>query len=348
LATTPDFYSATLVLFSCATLARKHVSLRTLGVLALGIASLSRYEAWPVAVLWAFLNGVDAVRSRRWQFAWLAAIGLVPPALWMLHGANAHNSALFFVERVASYQHALGSATPHGLTQAFRTPWRLIADAPEIWALLLFAALCGKGPRLWPKRWNRPVCAISTTVLFVWSADWHGSTATHHSSRTLLAAWFMLAALAAANLFRRSQSAGAWQRARFVLGAAGTGALAMFALRPAISSIEPPQDRSEEVQFGLLASHRVPKGARLAIATPGYGYFAAEAAFARPLETRVVNPHDPRRPAADPFLSSNEASRTLRDVQADWVIAERNHERVLSEFATILDRGPSLLFARAR
>jgi hypothetical protein len=347
LATTPDVYSAALVLFTCATLARAQVSLRLLGALALAIASLSRYEAWPVAIFWTAFNAMDAARSRSWRYVWLALVGLVPPAVWMWHGASAHGSALFFVERVASYQRALGAAQSNAATRLISTPWRLVADASEIWALLLVAWFQG-GPRLWRKRWTRSVCAMSGAVLLVWLGDWRSSTATHHASRTLLAPWFMLAMLTAACLWSRSRRLNGWHRARFALFALGALATTMLFLRPRISSTEPPQNRNEEVQFGLLASARLPRGARLAIATPGYGYFAVQAAFARPGAARIVNRHDPRRPSEDPLRSSSAARSTLANLEADWVIADRSHEQVVSGLATVFERGPSLFIAKTR
>jgi len=348
LATTPDVYSAALVLFACATLVRRRSIQRALGAVAISVACLSRYEAWPVALFWSFFTGRDAIRFKLKHFAWLALAAVTAPLLWMLHGLAVHSSALFFVERVTSYQRALGLTSGDALARNFGTPWRLLADAPELWALVLVTAIGSQLTRmgLWSRRWVRPACCVGAMLLFLWLGDLRGSTATHHAGRTLLTAWNLLALLSAASLTRLTKSLARGHRVLLWAGLFGGVLVASLPVRARLSSADGNQTRAEEVAIGRCASSRVPRGELLAIQTPDFGYFAVQAAFARPFDTRVLDRHDPRDAANRHAGPSLDPRIPWLRLSTRWVVTSRSQEQSLVPFATVIDRGPTLLLAR--
>src|SRR5258706_10435931 len=65
IAAVPEVPCAALLLFAATTLARPAPGLRAWGALALFAACLSRYEAWPIAAIFACFCGWDALRQRR-------------------------------------------------------------------------------------------------------------------------------------------------------------------------------------------------------------------------------------------------------------------------------------------
>lgn len=343
LATTPDVYSAALLLLACSTLARKQPTIRTLGAVAAIVASLSRYEAWPVALLWALFTGLDAARLRRWHYATLALLVVIAPALWMLHGYALHHNAFFFIKRVTDYQRALisrsgteGSAPPLG------TLFRLVADAPELWSLVLVVALAKLQTtvRLWHQRWTRPICGALSVLVFLSMGDWRDSTATHHAGRTLLGAWFLLSVLIASVLSTQFRIIRGLRRFLLLSQALVAVLVATLMVRPRLGSADAPQNRAEEVQLGRAAAAQIPRGERLAIDTRDYGYFAVQAAFARPLDVQIVNEHDPRRPTALSVPSSRWSP------VVHWLVTERRFEQLLPGTAIVHYRSANLLLAK--
>ncbi len=350
LAATPDYYTATLIIVSCASLTRKRFCLRAFGAAALIAACLSRYEAWPVALLWAFLTGRDALRLRAVRFAGIALAVLAAPLFWILHGWQLHDDPLFFVARVTSYQHALGPVERSVLARCIRTPWRLIADAPELIAYLLIVIVASqlRGVSLWRQRWSRPFWCLLALVVFLCIGDCNGSTATHHTGRTLLVVWDLVAFISAAGLVTLVNTAAARVGPRLLAGALVCTLMVAALMRARPARAPSLQARFEEVEMGLLAAGRVPRGERLLIDTPDFGYFAVQAAYARPLQSIVLDTHDPRS-QHDNGAGWGSANRPMRvHLSARWIVASRAHEHWLPPNATVYRRGRSLFFAQLR
>jgi hypothetical protein len=350
-ATTPDVYSATLALLACCSLSRHNVAIRTLGALAIVLASLSRYEAWPVAAICAVFACVDAARIKRWRYVLLALIVLAPPAIWMLHGFHLHQDALFFVKRVTNYRRALGLSSSQGLARLMTTPGRLISDVPELCALALVAGVAATRLKVqrWRKRWVRPSLGILSVIAFLCIGDWRDGAATHHAGRTLLTAWYFAAVIIAGYLWSTAKAASWRGRTLLTISCAAVCFLTTSVIRPLMTSTDGSCPRNQEVTIGLLAGSHVATGERLAIDTPDYGYFAVQAAFARPGDVVVVDNHDPRNPRAhDIFRSSDEVCQGLANMHAHWIVTTLEHEENLSGFASIHYRGSTLLLAQIR
>ena len=347
-ATTPDFYSAVLTLLACASLARARLSIRVLGAAALFAATLSRYEAWPVAVMWACFVSSDAVRYKSWRLFVLALLVLAAPVAWMLHGIVSHHDALFFVKRVVNYRRALGVVDRGALSRLLATPAHLIKDAPELWAITLapaIAAFWGK-MGLIRRRWLRPALAVFAILVFLSIGDWRDGAPTHHAGRTLLPLWLFVGIVTASAidvLARRTK--GTRKLAGVVLSVAVVG-FAFFVVRPAWTKLDAFSPRIEETELGILAAARVAPGQRLAIDTSDYGYFAVAAAFARPSDTAILDAHDPRLTKQEDFFASSAGlEQSLTVLGARWLVAQRIHEPCVSEIARIHQRGPTLLLA---
>jgi hypothetical protein len=347
-ATTPDYFTALLLLLGACSLARRCEKVRLLGALAIAAACLSRYEAWPVAVLWAAISALDGLRHRNWKFMVLAGLVLAAPLAWMLNGALNHHDALFFIKRVVTYKRALGLPTASVLSRLLATPRHLLVDAPELWAVAVLVAILAtlKHKPFLKRRWCRPIVAILSLLVFLCMGDLSDGAATHHVGRTLLMPWFFLALILAAGVTSVARDRSLRHRALLALLLIGAYSFVFCVLRPTFTSVDGFCARNEETEVGTQASSRVPMGEKLAIDTLDYGYFAVEAAFGRPKETVILDSHDPRHPkAANIFAAAETLSEALAKYPARWLVAPTKHERTLTAVARIHYRGPTLMLA---
>ncbi|MDX2052522.1 MAG: hypothetical protein SFV15_09035 [Polyangiaceae bacterium] len=316
-ATPPDGFCAALIAATILSLRSDKPSALLTGALAALIASLSRYESWPVALVFAGVVLWRSVHARQAQLLVPLALALVGPLGWMLHGALHHNSALFFVTRVTAYQHALGATLTSGWENALRTPLALLRFEPETVLLLLATLVLGRAHRIAEKSgdfarspetagparffgWGS-ILAAGALIVFLMVGDIRSSTATHHAERTLLSLW-MLAALALTHELSRL-----WAK----LNAPQWMLLAVAFVVGVLARVEGPgfgtlAPRNEERAIGTLARSLVPTGEQLAIWTTDYGYFAIQASFARPGTAQILDRHDPRTPHSNsPVRSAN-------------------------------------------
>jgi hypothetical protein len=98
---------------------RAFVSRRLWGGLALLAATLSRYEAWPIAAAFALLAGVGARGKTLALAAGAGLLALLGPAGWIAWNRHAHGEALHFLGRVAAYRKAVGGVEPGALARLF-------------------------------------------------------------------------------------------------------------------------------------------------------------------------------------------------------------------------------------
>jgi hypothetical protein len=350
-ATTPDYYNAVLTLLACCSLARGDLRIRALGAGAIAIAALSRYESWPVAVVWAGFAALDAYRSKDRRLGALSVFALAAPVSWMAHGLYHHHDALFFVKRVVSYRRALGLADTGNLARIFTTPVHLFLDVPELWVIVAFTLITAFLRHCKPmrRRWLRPSVALFSIMLFLCIGDWRDGAATHHVGRTLLPIWFFVALLAARLFLAQLRGASRSRRTLSTIAVSTVYGFSFFVLRPAWTNVDGFCKRAEETEIGSIASAKVTTGERMLIDTQDYGYFAVQAAFARPNDAVILDTHDPRRPVkTEAFASQANLQTTLARYQSKWLLMQRAHESSLGASAWVHFRGPTLLLAEVR
>ena len=306
-ATVPELPTAALSAFALLAVTRPSSRTACLAGLAMLAATLSRYEAWPVAAVVALFLLKDAGQAllprpgapaegkgRANAVAALAGatLALAGPVLWIAWNHHAHGHALHFLHRVSAYRQALGvEAGAVGAYILEVAQGSLTALLPLLVVVPL--ASLTKPQVLAP--WKRPALAALAVLAFLLVGDLVDGAPTHHPERTLLVAW-LLAAMALPHLLQelrwpplhvRGPAANA-----MVMGFAGL--LAVGVLRDTHLAIEKPAQRHDEEAVGKLLQTLVPRGERVLIATDDYGYFAVMAAFGRPGDVIVDETHDPR------------------------------------------------------
>jgi hypothetical protein len=293
------------------------------GGVALFIATLGRYEAWPVAAVFSALVLVDAIRTRSGWRALAAATASLGMAAWILHGVFVHGDALFFLHRVASYRAALAGDGGSALVRLLRPLFALIVAEPELTVafavgVLVSKSLPGASPRP-PAAWQRAALMATTLAAFLCVGAAIGGEATHHPQRPLLTVWLFAAVAGAVGLARPWTDVRALVTPRRVLV---TAAIAGSLI--AVSRLHFPRDsfapRVDERAVGAAARTLVPAGERLFVDTPDYGYFAVMAAFGDPSRTVVLRKHDPRSP--DP--SEAVAWQAARQLGVRFAVVDRS------------------------
>ena len=338
IASVPEVPCAALSLFSAAALSRAEPSLRGLGAISLIAACLSRYEAWPIALLFAAFCCSDALRKRRVIFAGCAALALVGPVLWLLLGRLEHGAALFFIARVTAYRRALGGHDVSTVKRLLEYPWLALRDEPSVWVVWLISTFIR--PRdAYPGRFGRCELALLAMLAFLMLGSVQDGVPTHHAGRVLLPIWFF-GCIACGYCLARV----ATDRARRVSVAVVVVAMATIPFSPGLVLLDGDfARRSGELAVGAMA--RQYTSSALAIDTPDYGYFAVQAGFGSPLGTSVLDEHDPRRPSANPFASPQALDRTLRDRNAGFVIVTKAHAALLdSRCSELWDNASFALF----
>lgn len=335
----PDYWTAVLALAASATLGSKHGRTRAAGALAACLATLCRYETWPIACVVSGYATFDAIRQRherRWLVA-SAIIASVGATGWMLYGLAHHHDAFFFVKRVAAYRQALGGESMTLGVRLVQQPLALFTGEPELTflALLLpFIVLLVHGREgLRGRAWVRPSLAIGSLVSFLVIGDLFDGAPTHHEDRTLLLAWLAMALLVGELLDRLLRNAfgpsrsndqlAAWlSPKRLVVSVGVLGAVIAMTLivRPRITKSESFVDRSGEIGIGQVAAALVPPGQRLAVYTEDYGFFAVQAAFARPFDSAPLLRRDPRHREHDPLSSPEELTQRLDALRARYLV----------------------------
>ena len=328
-ATVPEAPTAGLVVLGMASLSSSNRKRRALGAAALALACFSRYEAWPVAVLFGVLTAVDARRKRSWELAVPAFVAVLPIALWLAHGAVRHDDALFFWRRVASYKHALGEkATLAG--RVFEPLGALVRELPllAVTAALLLRRVLTRS-RLAPYSRGFACCAAVALFLAVGAAG--GGAPTHHSARALLPVSYFFACVLGHALGTGLE--GVRFRVPLVV------LLVLFASRP-WALVSPPSDfarRDLELHIGERA--RKLGAPALLVDTPDYGYLAVTAVFRRPNAAAPLDDRDPRKSRPeDPFGSLDALRARLEAVPNAWLVATDAHAPLAARLGTVRAR----------
>jgi hypothetical protein len=348
-ATVPEYFTASLTLFAVLTWLGPHGARRggaaPLAILALFLATLSRYEVWAIALA---LGASALFRPRQ---SWLMAVGsLCGPALWCLHGAIHHHSPLFFVARVANYKAALHSTTAEPTepwaSALFAYPRALFELEPLLMALGLAAAVGWGMSRAHLKTWRAVAAVLGFQVLALSLANLGDAAPTHHPERALLVVWLAVP-LAPALLCTEIGARGSarslgrtlpwtalpwtalpWTALPWTALALSLG-LYFQLRRPTTNYL----NRDVEVAIGddlrrAQGSH--PEAT--VVATTDYGYFAIEAAAGHPSRFHVAQDHDPRRTGDS--VSLGQATRSaLHESGARWLVLPTCLDFIAEELA---------------
>lgn len=325
-ATVPELPTAALAAFSLLALARRTPRAGLLAGLAILPATLSRYEAWPVAAVVALLLLKDAAQAKGEVHEARAvhvverlagsALAILGPVLWIAWNHHAHGDAFHFLHRVSTYREALGTdAASFGAYLLSIAQGCLTALLP----LLVVLPLARRTKPQLLSTWKRPALGALAVLAFLLTGALLGGAPTHHPERTLLVVW-LLAAMALPHLLQELR----WPPLH-VQGPAANAMVMGFAglfvvgvLRDTHLAIEAPAKRHEEEKVGRLLRTVVPESERVLVATEDYGYFAVMAAFGRPEDVIVDRTHDPRAGREVSLLRDPEATA---DAGARFVLA---------------------------
>jgi len=311
-ATVPEYFTAALALRAIAGVLTTNSPCGMVGaLLALFLATLSRYEVWALAFALSAFVLLRRPRRAMWSLSLLLG-----PLLWCLHGALHHNDAFFFVTRVANYKAALGEA---------HQPWtRVLLAYPralvELEAFLVGASvaallvLLGTRMRLKNGLWISAILGFQILALMLTGLG--NAAPTHHPERALILIWLAMTfvpALAFTELkLRHGPTLKTWSVAGLALA---LGAYFQWQ-RPTSHYAE----RAAEVSIGeTLRLAQASRPSPTVLATSDYGYFAIEAAAGHPERFHIAHDHDPRRQKDS--LSLGEQTRTMvRHTGAGWLV----------------------------
>lgn len=294
----PEHPTAALCTFALLARFGRPAQLGALAAFAACVASLCRYEAWPVAAVVALAALVHERRARTLAEASVAVAGI---AFWLLHNHSTHGDALHFLGRVASYSAALG-ARGDRLTVLLDYGYALGATSPALSVAL--AAILADGRRPREGCTLLPWLGVLAMVVFLAGGALLGGVPTHHPGRAL--------------------------SAFFLLGGVYTGARPSFAALLALTELallpwtigrSDGFVRGAEEELGKLARVCASADARLLVSTPDYGYYAVLAGFGDPARCEVDLRHDPRRPDAPSRLDSPNVLAELAAARVRCVVA---------------------------
>ena len=303
-ATVPELAVAALLLLGAASLCVVSARARLAGAAALLVASLSRFEAWPVAACFGLFTLHDVARRRlvgrraRPCGTLAAALAAAGPVMWLATSAIVRGDAFASMRSVADYKHALGEGRQPWL-DALRYPLVFVREEPELALAAIALGVAALVRRRPPVRGaaaarapapRRLLVVLGAMALFLMLAALGGGGPTHHLGRALLACWLALAVFVGAGLER------AWRRAaaRVRLGMAGAlaalGLFGILALRPWCSRIDGFGARADEVAIGR-AARDLEAGERVLVEVVDYGHYAVMAGSGEPerfeLDTEV-------------------------------------------------------------
>jgi hypothetical protein len=322
-ATIPEAFTGALVVFGVASLSRQG-SDRIFGAVALSFACLSRYEPWPVALVFAVYCALDGVRDKRRLPFVAGALAVLGAIAWLIHGALAHGDPWFFIHRVAAYRRAVGGGG-QGVAQAlFAYPLMLFRCEPEVAALGIVAVVGA----IWKKQrgllvpYRRGAVALAGLMGFLVVGELRDSAPTHHAERALFAIWLFVCLFATNALIALL----AERNNRLPLGGALLVLVALGAsiVRPWYARRDSFINRTPEVTIGKLAKVASSSRDTLLIDHPDFGFYAVIAAFGAPERAKPIDDHDPRAPKRD--VSVRE---TVRRERATLVVLSEATDRAL-------------------
>ncbi len=254
------------------------------------VATLSRYEAWPCALLWPLLTLTNrpAGPARRSKAALAYAfLPLLGPLAWLVANRLNHGDALHFFARVSGFRQRIGASDIPFFGKLATYPRALLAVAPEV---LLASALAGAGlassrnseeTRKFTQRWWRALTLAAGLLAFLVYGIVKDGAPTHHPERPLLPVVAIL-------LFFLGDAVALSLRAAPVRGRASTVALVAFlgvyfAARTAKEWRFFPGNTATERRNDAIAAGASHRGERGLVLRPcAYEHFAFLAAHGAP------------------------------------------------------------------
>ena len=340
LATVPEGYTAVLALLALASLCRPEPLVRTLGVLCLIAATLSRYETWPLVLVVGGFNLFDALRAstaRDWHarayFGLLSALSPLGPLAWLAHGYLTYAEPLFFLQKVAAYRQALGQAPQAWLDVLGNYPLALVLREPEtftfgICALIIWLVRTpsagSRDARSGIIAAVRLLSGLSAVLVFLVVGDCLNGAPTHHPERALLVCWLVVLVLGCQTFSLVAPPL----RTIAIVGALSAVASLLRGLHPPTHFME----RTPEVALGRALASELSETRRLFLETDGYGYLAIMAGTGRPWLVVARNPNDPRQ-TEDVWRSPSVLRRFLDRHSVGWLAVYKARWRTAAQVA---------------
>jgi hypothetical protein len=283
---------------------QSHTARTVLGLAALLVATLSRYEPWSLALA---LGAYGVLRQRRiWPL-----LTLLGPAIWMLHGMGQHGSPFFFAARVANYKAALG-APSEAWWQAFATyPRQIFELEPLLMMMSLGAGFCLlRVTRL--RTWLAAFSMVGLNVFFLSLASVFDGAPTHHPERAVTLVWLaapILPGLLLSRVLDGSLKTKATEDLSTIRTWASHGAvfLGLLALGLVLTFMRPQPNyssRAVEIAVGKALREVQAEPFPTLLGTTDYGYFAIMASAGAPARFVIAQDHDPRKKAEGEHLAS--------------------------------------------
>jgi hypothetical protein len=298
-ATVPDGWTGALI--ATGAIATVDGRARPWAAVALLIASLSRYEAWPACGLFAIFCGAQLVRRARERAdeggerraadavrreVVCAIVVLAGPGMWMAWNAHAHGSALHFIARVSAFRRAIGAADLPWTGKLLGFPRALLFETPEPVVLGALGAVALVRSAELRARWGWAAFSAIAVLVFLVAGDLGDGAPTHHPARALGSVWWIFAAMGVDSV----RVAIVALRTPRLQAAAAAAVLvwlvslpSRWASAPGLGDLE---RRDVQIARGLELRAR---GTATAVITPcQFEHFALIAAWAEPERARVL------------------------------------------------------------
>jgi hypothetical protein len=298
-ATVPEALTASLIAAAALSIAQPRR--RLWGALAVAVASLSRYEAWPVALVLASVCVVAAAgrsslspRARAMQLG-AAAVALGGPIAWLAWNASAHGDALAFLARVAAYR---ARVAPGSIGSWTLFPRALVGAGGGAVLVGLLGAPGAWLDRDLRARWLAPFGAMLAMAAFLVEGGLHDGAPTHHAARAMIALFWLSTAFGVDGMrsFAVRVAWGRPKREALLVGLVVAAGLACGAMWPSevaeYPGRSPNEDRSGQIAEGeALRARRV---THVTVVPCAYEHFALIAAFGAPERVIVEEPRGGR------------------------------------------------------
>ncbi len=269
---------------------------------ALLLGALSRYETWPVCVIFAGLCAHRASRGgSRGRELTCAAVALAGPLAWMAWNGHAHGSPLHFVTRVTTFRQTLGAAAMPLSEKLLGYPRALVLEMPIAAAFAVVGVLGSLGALGSPmrRRWFWPVAtSLSTLALLIWG-DVQDGAPTHHAARALVAVGWVLVTWGVDSVFALRARSGRGRTQGLVAGIVVLTSVAIAVTmsgRPRPPGQSDGDDREPQLARGRELRRRDVPSATLIPCS--FEHFAVLAAWGEPERAKVL-PRTGAPPTAD-------------------------------------------------
>ncbi|MFO0658667.1 MAG: hypothetical protein U0165_02355 [Polyangiaceae bacterium] len=330
--TVPELPTAAAMCLSLCALVRPSPLKLGVASAALLAATLSRYEAWFVALYFAVACLVIARSKSRATSLFRSAVGAaacacVGPLGWIIWNAHGHHDAFRFISRVTSYRNALVSGQTPSLLWSY--PSALLIEGGAIVALALLTVLlrAHRARRVWLLA---PAVGGAIVLLLALSfAEARGGAPTHHPERAISSIWFVAAAVLATY---RTDKLKRWAG----VGLTITGLCVLQGSARAKTTFDGLVDRREAVRLGEEVARVVAPSERVMLLAHSYDHFAMMSALARPWDVSVLVPKgvDPRVVDEDPLVSEASFRAAMSQRGTRHFVArgqQRDRARALAE-----------------